>query len=133
MGEFVRPAEVAKLLNVSERTVRERAAAGDLAGGVRIGKLWRFHLPTLRAALDAATVKEPAPRPPRRSVRDHYRRKRERDLEMRMIAREIDSDGRLEPAVREELAGDVYLARQTAASPPASDLPPRPPHRRGPG
>lgn len=36
-------AEVANLLQVSERTVSRKAATGDIPGAVKVGKLWRFN------------------------------------------------------------------------------------------
>lgn len=124
MGEFVGAAEVAKLLGISERTVRHRAADGTLAGAFRVGKLWRIHMPTLRAALDAAMSAGEGRRAPppvgRTAARSEYdRRAAEIGRDLRRIRAQIDRDGRMTEFDRSMIAGEVYHARREAAERPA--------------
>lgn len=58
-GEFVDAAHVADMLRLGRRAVILMAQRGDLPA-VRIGRRWRFHLPTLRSRL-AALAPRPAP------------------------------------------------------------------------
>jgi excisionase family DNA binding protein len=64
--EYADAARVARMLGFSERTIRAMARQGRLAGAARIGRTWRFHLPTLRASLHPAPTSLAAGGPPRR-------------------------------------------------------------------
>jgi excisionase family DNA binding protein len=43
MTRLLKPKEVAEVLSISEREVRDLCAAGDLRAGKLRGRLWRIH------------------------------------------------------------------------------------------